>query len=865
MRGALGATIALLLLTGARTPAQNVESRSERMQRMFMGGVADSWEDLQAYTGLNALQTIVGEDRRLAYLLNYEQLAVNYGQNVEFQLRREQVILCPQTEEFLYSQFTPLRTRYTPGSRPELEAVVAEQTADCATETEAALALMRFTRELYRRDVRDGGGYIYGGIEEQLIAKGERLCETLGRLYVALCEVAGIPGRIVMHDIGGHIAAEVHADGGWAYVDPRCGVYFRKSDGALASVRELRDDPSILRAQPRSVKDDVGEQWTWEERVTKCEQRYFHPREINGFQNYSLADAERYRYEQLSAGEAKQAGLFRINGPYRMTIDRVFGLADDLPVPWRKRRLRTLPLAYRNDGFSQYFRRPPLTREMLQERLVDPFADSNTEILVWGLGPGSVFCFDTRAGELYGSNITEEQWRMLREGDRWVYENVKGLIDSGAGPLQIAIERAHELGLKLFARLEMQHEYGPADDENWLWVALVGQFNKQNPHFRIPGRVLLDFKHPEVRAHKLAVLREAVEMGADGLSLDFVVYPPFFEEPNAEIMTGYIREIRAMCEEVGAAQGREVELMVRVPSRGNEGIGLDPPGWMREGLVDYVVVSHLRPRDYFDIRIEDFVQVGRDTGVPVFGCLWHSLGFVTTDLNPKDEDAGLRRYDKPKTREMYYAQALMLHRAGADGIQVAMPADNIVRKPWLDEMADSEALLTADKHYMVDPATHLPMEFPAPEGGSARATRSAVIRIGDDIPAALVNGHEVAADVLFYSRALQPGETLRVFVNGHGPLVVSGDSEDERKRAAEELVDLRSTAREQFVYDREWWKRGEHRLSTEPHWWRLEHNVIRFEYSAESAQAEDPLALAWIDVTIDYDPRGRPAMPRDSG
>ena len=44
-----------------------------------------------------------------------------------------------------------------------------------------------------------------------------------------------------------------------------------------------------------------------------------------------------------------------------------------------------------------------------------------------------------------------------------------------------------------------------------------------NPEYRIGGTVLLDFRHPEVRAHKLAVLREAVEFGADGISMDFAV------------------------------------------------------------------------------------------------------------------------------------------------------------------------------------------------------------------------------------------------------------------------------------------------------------------------------------------------------
>ncbi len=828
------------------------DERSDEMRDLFTGPVAESVADLGPYTGLNALRRIVGEDRRLAYMLNYEQLAANYGDNVEAQLRREQVILCPQTEAVLYGDFTPLQSRYEPGSRPQLERVVKEQTAGCVSEQEVALALMRFTRELYRRNEGSGDSYIYGGTEEQLIEKGEVLCETLGRLYVALCEVAGIPARIVMHDIGGHIAAEAFIEGSWGYIDPRCGVYFLKPDGKLASVRELMASPEIIRQQPDAVKEDVGEQWTWEERAQRCEQRYFDPREVNGFENYSLADADRYTYGQLTGAEARQAGLFRINAPYREVIDRVFELSDDAPTPWRDRPLRRIPLAYRNDGFSQYFCRPPMTRADVEERLIDPFEGSNVTTLVWGLGPGSVFCFETEAGELYGANVTDEQWEMLRDGDRWVYENVIGLIEEGAGPLRIAIERGHQLGLKVLARLEMQHEYGPASDDNWMWVALVGRFNKDNPQLRIPGRVQLDFKHPEVRAHKLAVLREAVEMGADGLSLDFVVYPPFFEEPDVRIMTEYIRDIRAMCDEVGAAQGREVDLVVRVPHEGNEAIGLDPIGWMREGLVDCVVVSHLRAPDYFDIPIEDFVQASQETGVPVYGCLWHSLGFVTTDLNPQDKDAGKRRYDKPKTKEMYYAQALMLHRAGADGIQLAMPAANFTQKPWLDEMADPEALLTADKHYMADPGPYLPVQFPAPQQRSARGTRSIVMRLGDDLPAATEAGRSVTSELLFYSRALQPGERLHVYINGNGPVTIDGSSEEEMARADAELVDLRRDRHEDFVYDREWWRRGEHRLATEPDWWRLEHNVIRLQYEARDTEATAPLTIAWVDLMISY-------------
>jgi hypothetical protein len=170
--------------------------------------------------------------------------------------------------------------------------------------------------------------YVYGGSEEELIQKGEQLCECLGRLHVALCEVAGIPGRIVMHDIGGHITSEVYVDGHWAYMDPRTGIYFRKADGSFASVWDLWTNPRRLRRQGDLVQADVSERWTWEFRVWKCETKYFDPREVNGFQNYSLADAERYRYEQLTEEQVKRRGLYQINKKYRETIDAVFGTSD---------------------------------------------------------------------------------------------------------------------------------------------------------------------------------------------------------------------------------------------------------------------------------------------------------------------------------------------------------------------------------------------------------------------------------------------------------------------------------------------------------------------------------------------------------
>lgn len=283
-----------------------------------------SWADIAAYTGFQAAD-LLDDEQREACVANWHQLQANYGDNVEFQLRQEQVLLCSETAEFLYSEFTPLTGRYTPGSRPRLERLVASLTDGCESDRERALALMRFTRDLYKR--ADGRQLFFGGTEEELVKKGEQLCECLGRLMVALAEIAGIPGRIVMHVIGGHIVSEVYVEGKWAYIDPRCGVYFVMSDGRLASTWELWNQPELTLDQPESVQADVSPRWTWEERARICRERFFHPREVTGFQNYSLADAAKYNYEWLTHNDLARNGMNRAARRYRTAIEKVLGSA----------------------------------------------------------------------------------------------------------------------------------------------------------------------------------------------------------------------------------------------------------------------------------------------------------------------------------------------------------------------------------------------------------------------------------------------------------------------------------------------------------------------------------------------------------
>ena len=529
--------------------------------------------------------------------------------------------------------------------------------------------------------------------------------------------------------------------------------------------------------------------------------------------------------------------------------------------------LQRIPIAYRNDGFSTFHRQPPMTREYLEQTFIDPLAGTDVQIIEWGVGPGSVFCYDTKVGDIVGEGLTEEQWKLVRTGDRWVHDNVMALIQAGGDPLHVVAERAHALGLRAFARLEMQHEYGPADMGNWMWALLVGKLNKEHPEYRIPGTVHLDFKHREVRDFKLAILREAANAGMDGVSLDFVVYPPYFEKPDCALMTQFMRDVRAMLDEVGAAQGRRIEVMARVPYTRYMENGLDWKTWMNEGLVDIIVPSHLRSGQEFDIPIGEFVAMGKKTGCKVYPTLWHSLGFVDTDGMPQDEKTGVRRYDKPKTEGMFRAQALLFMRAGADGIQLAMAAGHEFRsRPWHLHLGDAAKVEFADKHYMVDPGPGPTARFTVPAKPPFTATARLSVRVADDIRKARRLGHTVDARLVFYCRGLQPGEQLDIFVNGKGPLRVSGDSSEERQRS--DPVDLRAEqpswtadADGSFISDAEWWKRGEHTLPFDAQWLRLGENRIRMVYSADRPDME-PLWIGWVDLLIAYD---RPQQPPQSG
>ncbi|MBR4100197.1 MAG: hypothetical protein IKK55_04340 [Clostridia bacterium] len=431
----------------------------------------------------------------------------------------------------------------------------------------------------------------------------------------------------------------------------------------------------------------------------------------------------------------------------------------------------------RDDGFTQFFYDKPsdFTVEKFLRENVDFLADyPDVKVKEFGLGPGSVFTYNTKVGEVFLDNAPEYAYKMCREGDLNVYGNVKKLIESGKDGLQLVTERCHELGKKVWARLEMNHEYGPPTEENFAWVAFVGSLNKQHPEYRIcnnnPARpepyhsVKLDFKYKEVRDFKLKILKEAVEHGVDGVSLDFCVYPPFLSDPQRDYdcITQLVRDVRKMLDEEGRKNGKYLELIVRLEYDSKEREGLYWDQWIKEGLIDWIIPSVIWINDCFDVPNEEFVKACGGTKCKVATCIRPHVGMADTDTKPDDERSGIVRTEKPCLPRTQYAKAFQGLIGGSVAIQAALGSGGIMGegqdewKPHYGNLANIEFLKEQEKEYCFNNLDILPAPL-TPDENRLKLS----LRIGDEPT------QKQSATLSFLARGLNYFETIILYVNGH--------------------------------------------------------------------------------------------------
>ena len=335
-----------------------------------------------------------------------------------------------------------------------------------------------------------------------------------------------------------------------------------------------------------------------------------------------------------------------------------------------------------------------------------------------------------------------------------------------------------------------------------------------------------DWAHPAVSEAKLAMVREVLEdYGADGIELDFLFVPWFFKPAevvqNTQLMTEFVRRVRATADEVAAAQQRPVSVYARVFSypSANAAVGLDPAAWLREGLVDALIAQSP------DFLFETQADVGWAIAAAAEG------GGAEVFYRP-----ARRLYDERSDRPsplMYRAIGQCLLRQGSAGLclhNIGWPFSE-EEHTLLRECAQLSAMARRDKLYLAQPAESPKVleELLDYGGGYSHAVRaedaiapppphrtlpaalvpnapvSATVEVADDLEAAAAEGElrrcgltlrfsqfcvEVrafAATACASFRECQRyrggQDTLRLSLNGEPLLLEEAERSDERARS----------------------------------------------------------------------------------
>lgn len=232
----------------------------------------------------------------------------------------------------------------------------------------------------------------------------------------------------------------------------------------------------------------------------------------------------------------------------------------------------------------------------------------------------------------------------------------------GSCPLRRALDAAARRDLGRWGWLCMNRHYGEGCGKlliSRFWRdqrAEMAEYHKDGS--RDMSRLCYAF--PEYRNERLAAVLEAArargyETGAalEVIVLDFVRQPPILlyhpalcdpyeaaagrdprqiqaqeVEPflhwcqwRADVLTGFLRQVRAGLKSLAAETGRDTQLAVRVTDLGpnvNLIEGCDVTTWCAEGLIDALVTSPLNwARTVWEHDLRPYVSMGQSCGIPV--------------------------------------------------------------------------------------------------------------------------------------------------------------------------------------------------------------------------------------------------------
>ncbi|MCC6443172.1 MAG: hypothetical protein IT210_06920 [Armatimonadetes bacterium] len=251
-----------------------------------------------------------------------------------------------------------------------------------------------------------------------------------------------------------------------------------------------------------------------------------------------------------------------------------------------------------------------------------------------------------------------------RRADQLLHNTHGDPIGDDPSPETYNVGRMQQYSNTLETELRYAREMGMTAHANfgatacYVGTPLQGDITQKHPDWRTGDS--LRYGLPEVREFILGLYREALEIGAPGISIDFCRYPDGAD--SADSVNIFLRQLRRLADEFAAERGERVPILIRFPARGVRlWRNFDYSTWAKEGLVDYLCPGNIQGRHHhFDI--EPYRKAVRGTKVKLLP--------VVDGLEWGPEMPGL-----------YLWRVEQLYRAGVPGIYIYQADGRILSWP----------------------------------------------------------------------------------------------------------------------------------------------------------------------------------------
>ena len=324
-----------------------------------------------------------------------------------------------------------------------------------------------------------------------------------------------------------------------------------------------------------------------------------------------------------------------------------------------------------NDGFSGYWDFAEPGKGIDADLAI---AYRNTDVGKYLLQTPStgVASWPSKATSLVGELVGKDEWKMLRRGDRRIYEYFQWAARNEQENFRVAADVLKGSSTELHASLRMNLFFGGDSAQGPVEKLLNGKFWFEHPEMRKPGAKGLDYAIPAVRSYIIGILMElASNYDVAGINMDFTRWPPIADPArhDTKVLTSFIKEVRSSLDRVQSHKGRKLALSAHLADEcytaGNlvaQKIDLD--AWLATRALDFVSVEARPPQQKY------YLSIAKRHGVPYYASQdWGAKGMFP------DEDPALWTPFVSDAHDPHRGEELVLDEETKSGREFGMGMD----------------------------------------------------------------------------------------------------------------------------------------------------------------------------------------------